>query len=144
MHGRACKQCIFRSCNTPTFSTMRFDKTPLTCQSESEDKRAEGFRILLFYWSFSSNILVVKGLNTLHWSMAKKWFVSAGTLTEGKVRFAPAVPQPYWGSSLSSWILTHRQPHRVVSGQTSVFHCRWPHTVNINPCGTDGSRPAVS
>ena len=63
MHGRACKQCIYRSYNTSTFNAMRLDKTPLTCQCETEDKKAEEFQISLFYWSFSHDIVAVKGLN---------------------------------------------------------------------------------
>ena len=31
---------FFRSYNTSTFSAMRFDKNPFTCQSETEDKKA--------------------------------------------------------------------------------------------------------
>ena len=47
---------------------MRFDKTKtnkktLTCQCETEDKKAEEFQISLFYWSFSHDIVAVKGLN---------------------------------------------------------------------------------
>ena len=37
MHGRACKQYIFRSYNTYTFNAMRFDENPLTGQCEKED-----------------------------------------------------------------------------------------------------------
>ena len=52
----------FRS-YTPAFNAVRFDNNPFTCQCETEDKKAKGFRILFFYWSFSSKILAVKGLN---------------------------------------------------------------------------------
>ena len=41
---------------------MRFDKTLLTCQCETE-KKAEEFQISLFFWSFSSDTVTVKGLN---------------------------------------------------------------------------------
>ena len=40
MHGRACKQYIFRSCVTPTFSAVNFDESPFTYQCEKEDKKA--------------------------------------------------------------------------------------------------------
>ena len=53
---------FFRSFNLSTFNAVRFDDNPLTCQSEKEDKKAEGFQILHCYWSFSSDILAVKGL----------------------------------------------------------------------------------
>jgi len=42
---------------------MRFDKNPFTFQSETDNKKAEGFQILHFYWSFLSAITAVKGLN---------------------------------------------------------------------------------
>ena len=50
------------SYNTSTVNATRFDKAPFTCQCEKEDKKAEGLGILLFYWSFSSDITTVKGL----------------------------------------------------------------------------------
>ena len=40
MHGRGYKQYVFRSYNTSTFSAMRFDESPFTCQWEKEDKKA--------------------------------------------------------------------------------------------------------
>ena len=63
MHGRACKQYIFRSYNTSTFNAMRFDENRLTRQCENEDRNSSGFQISHFYWSFSSDIIAVKGLN---------------------------------------------------------------------------------
>ena len=42
---------------------MRFNENPFTYQCKKEDKKAEGFQISHFYWSFSSDIMAVKGLN---------------------------------------------------------------------------------
>ena len=42
---------------------MRFDENPLGDSAKTEDKKAEGFQILHFYWSFSSDIMAVKGSN---------------------------------------------------------------------------------
>ena len=56
---------ISRSCNTSTFNGMRFNENPFTCQCKKEDKKSEGFQILHFYWSFSSDIMAVKGLMCL-------------------------------------------------------------------------------
>ena len=41
---------------------MQFGENPLQSQREKENKMAEGFNILHFYWSFSSNIMAGKGL----------------------------------------------------------------------------------
>ena len=60
MDGRACKEYIFQSYNTSTFSAMRFDENPFTCQCEKENKKVSGFQISHFYWSFSSNTMAVK------------------------------------------------------------------------------------
>ena len=65
MQGRTCKQYIFRSYNTFTFSATRFDENPFTCQCEKEDKKAEGFQISLSYWSFTNDVTAVKGLRIL-------------------------------------------------------------------------------
>ena len=62
MFGHACKQYIFRSCNTSTFSAVRLDENPFTCQCEKESKTAPGFQILHFYWSFSRDFRAVKRL----------------------------------------------------------------------------------
>ena len=62
MHARTCKQFIFRSFNTSTFSATYFDDSPFTCRYKKEGKKAEGLQILYFYWSFSNDIMVVKGL----------------------------------------------------------------------------------
>ena len=40
-------------------------KNPFTYQCEKEDKKAEGFQISLSYWSFTNDIMAVKGLRTL-------------------------------------------------------------------------------
>ena len=37
-------------------------ETPFTCQCEKENKNASGFQVLHFCWSFSSDIMAVKGL----------------------------------------------------------------------------------
>ena len=42
---------------------MRCDQNPFTCQREKEDKKASRVQISRFYWSFSSDIVAVKGLN---------------------------------------------------------------------------------
>ena len=65
MHGRACKQCIFRSYNI-YISAIRFDENPFTCQCEKEDKKAYGSQISHFYESFLNDIIAVKGLKVLH------------------------------------------------------------------------------
>ena len=63
MHGLACKQYIFRSCVTPTFSAVNFDESPFTYQWEKEDKKAYGFQISQFYWLFLNDIMAAKGLS---------------------------------------------------------------------------------
>ena len=48
-----------------TFNAMRFDEDPFTRQCEkttTEDLKAQGFQISHFYWSFSSDVMTVKGL----------------------------------------------------------------------------------
>ena len=52
---------FFWSCNTSTFSAMHFGG-----KGEKEDKKAKGFLISHFYWSFSSDIIAVKGLKSCH------------------------------------------------------------------------------
>ena len=42
---------------------MRLDEKPFTCQCEKKNKKAEVFQISHYYWSFSSDIMAVKGLN---------------------------------------------------------------------------------
>ena len=66
VQGRPYKQCLFRSYETSTFNTMRFDQIPFTHQCEKEDKQTEGFQILHLYWSFSSGVVAVKWLKA--WS----------------------------------------------------------------------------
>ena len=63
MHGGACKQSIFRSCNTSTFNAMCFDENPFTCQCEKEKKRLKGFKFRTVIGRFQSDIMAVKGLN---------------------------------------------------------------------------------
>ena len=60
MHGRACKQFIFRSYDTSIFNAMSFDENPFTCKCKKEDKNAEGFQISQFYWSFLNGIMAAK------------------------------------------------------------------------------------
>ena len=62
MCGRTCKQYIVRSYSTSTFNGISFDENSFTFQCEKEDKNAHGFKILQFYWSFSSETMAVKGL----------------------------------------------------------------------------------
>ena len=63
MQGRACKQYIFLSYDTSTFSAVRCDENPFTRQCEKEDKKAEGFQISYFSGSYSNDIMAVKGLS---------------------------------------------------------------------------------
>ena len=53
---------VFSGPITSTFSAIPFDKSHFTCQCEKEDRKAKGFQILRFDWSFSSDIIAVKGL----------------------------------------------------------------------------------
>ena len=66
-HGRACKQYVCRSCNTPSVKAMRFDDNLSTCQCEKEDKKAERFQISHLYSSFSSVFMAVKDSPTGPW-----------------------------------------------------------------------------
>ena len=52
MHGRACKQYMFRSRDTATFSDVRFDENPFTCQCEKEEKRFKDFKFCTFICCF--------------------------------------------------------------------------------------------
>jgi len=45
---------------------MRFDENLFTDQCEKEDKKALEFQISRFYWSFSSDIMAVKGLMIMY------------------------------------------------------------------------------
>ena len=47
---------------TSTFSAMRFEPVPDTCQCETEDKKAGRCQILDFDRLFSSDIMAMKGL----------------------------------------------------------------------------------
>ena len=62
MHGCACKQYVFRSYGTSTFSAVHFNENPFTCRREKEDKNVLKFEISHFYWLFLSDVLAVKGL----------------------------------------------------------------------------------
>ena len=57
---------IFSSPITSTFNAMHLDESPFTCQCQKEDKKASEFQISHFYWSFSSDIIAVKGLSAAH------------------------------------------------------------------------------
>ena len=43
---------------------MHFDENPFTSRYEKENKKAWRFQILHFHWSFSSDIMAVKGLKS--------------------------------------------------------------------------------
>ena len=72
MHGRACKQYIFRSYNTSIFSAVSFDGDPFTYQCEKEDKKAEVFQISHIYGSFLNDFMAVKGLRAHNLISGKK------------------------------------------------------------------------
>ena len=57
-----CKQYIFRSYNPSAFKAMRFDNNSFICQCEKENRKDYGFQISHYYWSFSSEIIAMKGL----------------------------------------------------------------------------------
>ena len=46
------------------FQYYVFDEDPFACQCEKEDRNSLEFKIWHFYWSFSSDVMAVKGLNT--------------------------------------------------------------------------------
>ena len=52
MHGRACKQYIFRSYNTSTFSAVPFDESPFTWQCQKETKMLKSFKFRNFIGCF--------------------------------------------------------------------------------------------
>ena len=62
MHGCACERYIFWSYDTSTFTAMRSDEKPFTCQCEKENKKGLRVSDFTFYWSFSSDVMAVKGL----------------------------------------------------------------------------------
>ena len=67
MEGCAYRQYIFLSYSTSTLNAVQFDKkNPFSCQCETEDKKADGFRISHFDWLFSSDVMAVMGLNTIY------------------------------------------------------------------------------
>ena len=119
IYGRACKRYIFRSYNIYFFNAMRFDENPFTCQCEKQDKKDEGFQISRFYWSFSSDIVTVKGLIKI-FLLSKILFtvLSAFTHTQAPahtITYTVHNLQPirdcicifcYWGSSdVSSFLI---------------------------------------
>ena len=48
MHGRACAQTMFQSCNTATFNAIRFDENAFTCQCEKKRKKRRCLRVSNF------------------------------------------------------------------------------------------------
>jgi len=56
MHGRACKQFVFRSSDTSTFNAMSFDENPFTGQCEKEDKMLKGFKFRNFIGCFQVTV----------------------------------------------------------------------------------------
>ena len=105
MHECAYKQCIFGSCNTCTFSAMRLDEKSFTCQCKKEDKKAEGFQILHFHWSFSSDIMAVKGLTVTLTSICTAqtppdWHFSSSTYpytnNNGEIKYICAQQKLDW------------------------------------------------
>ena len=63
MHRCAYKKCIFHSYNIYfecfVFRWKSFHMTSV----KNKDRNSDGFQILHFYWSFSSDIMAVKGLS---------------------------------------------------------------------------------
>jgi len=111
MHGRGCKQHIFRS-HDIYFQCMCFDEDPFTCQCKKEDRNSKGFHILHFYWSFSSDIMAVKGLST------KRLY---GLLGLGSPGWLPQLLH-------SSWVLSGccgRFLAFILSGWNMSGHCSW-------------------
>ena len=47
---------------------MRFRENPFTRQCQTESKKASGFQISYFYWSFSGDTMAVKGLIYTHFT----------------------------------------------------------------------------
>ena len=64
MLGRACKQYVFQSCNV-YFSMLCIWMSILSHASakKKKTKKATGFQVLRFYWSFWNDLMAVKGLN---------------------------------------------------------------------------------
>ena len=52
MHGRTCKQYIFRSYNTSTFNAMRFDEILSHASAKKKTKRLKGFKFRTFNYRF--------------------------------------------------------------------------------------------
>ena len=64
MQVRACKQYIFHSYNTSTFSAVRLDVNPFTCLCQKRKQKNLRVQISHFQSSFSSDIVAVKGLTS--------------------------------------------------------------------------------
>ena len=56
---------------TSALNALRFCDYPFTCQYNKENKKAEGFKIPHCHWSFSSDILAVKGLRQKEYAFDK-------------------------------------------------------------------------
>ena len=69
---------------------MRFNGDLFTCQCENEDKKVKGLQILHFYWSFSSDIMAVKGLSTMFTGHR------VGDETDVQKKQAKPAPVPPW------------------------------------------------
>jgi len=70
MHGHACKQYIFWSYNTSTFSAVRFDKASFTCQCETEDKRVSNLARL---WAIFKQHPGSEGVKLIHSGSTKTY-----------------------------------------------------------------------
>ena len=64
---------IFSGPITSTVNAVPFDKSRFTRQCKKEDRKALRFQILLFDWSFSSDILAVKRLTVKDSSIRSNW-----------------------------------------------------------------------
>ena len=60
---------IFSDPVTSTCNAKRSDENPFPYNAKKEDRKAKWFQILHFYWSFSSGIMAVMGLNMRHLNM---------------------------------------------------------------------------
>ena len=62
MHGRACRQYIFRSYNTSIFKATPFDEILSRADVKKRTEWLTGFKVCIFHWPFSRDIMAVKGL----------------------------------------------------------------------------------
>ena len=67
---------------------MRCDESPFTCQCKKDDKKAQRFPMSHFYWSFSSNIMAVKGLN-MHTNICRLYIYNFYTLIHSFIHTRP-------------------------------------------------------